>query len=786
MRILNRTGANKDNRIQGDGIDHRSRSYRWSPRLLAIALLMLTASPALASGGGAQDFWSWFAPQVETVSSPADLVSGGDARVEVWVPVWLSLRSLRIKVNGENVTGLFAPSSNWRVLDGVVDGLPLGESTIRVRARFRGWLGRWLPALRTRLELVNYPRSGPMFSGPQQQPFMCSTEANGLGVPDADCGVPTQVEFVYLSTETNGWKPFDPAAPPPADLARTTILDGSEVDFIVRWERGTINRFIYSIATLSPSSQDLGTPDLSGWNGRLIYHFQGGVGIGHYQGDPSGSRMLFRYGLENGYAVAYSTGTKTGEHYNLQVGGETAIMVKDRFVTRYGKPIYSVGVGGSGGAIQQYVYGQNHEGLIDAAIPQYSYPDMVTQTIHIGDCELLERYMDLDVLDALLHGGTTEWAVWSGRSRLIGLNASDTEANPFAPLQPYLVAPGATECTNAWRGLSPLTLNPHFGTAPGISLPDQLSTEWTHWGDLVNIYGTDASGFARSPWDNVGVQYGLAAVADGTISPDEFLYSNANVGSWTEAQDMVQEGCPFIESACFADIDVWSARNMRLSPDGGATPAPRREGNMEAMHAAYESGMVFVGDIEIPVIDWRHYLEEQLDMHNSHQSFASRQRMLDWDGDASNQVVWFTDARVTGPVSDQTPLAFQVMDEWMANIQARPWRSVAANKPDLAVDSCFANDGSLLAAGSGVWDGIRDGGPLGACAAQFPVFGTSRTVAGGPITGRVFKCHLQSVASAVGKGLYGLWAPDAGELARLEEIFPDGVCDYELGDAGRP
>jgi hypothetical protein len=44
-----------------------------------------------------------------------------------------------------------------------------------------------------------------------------------------------------------------------------------------------------------------------------------------------------------------------------------------------------VGIGGSGGAIQQYVYAQNHPGLIDAGIPQYSYPDMVTQTIHVGD-----------------------------------------------------------------------------------------------------------------------------------------------------------------------------------------------------------------------------------------------------------------------------------------------------------------------------------------------------------------------------------------------------------------
>ena len=755
-----------------------------APGLVAfVFVLCLSASPALGLGWGYGG--SALAPRIEVVSSPADQVSGGDARVEIRILPWFSLDTVRVEVNGEDVTELFSPAAScWGVLEGVIADLPLGPSQIAASVPRR--FGRWLPAMRTELEIVNHPRSGPMFSGPQQQPFLCSTEANDLGTPDADCGVPTRVEFLYLSTETDDWKPFDPTADPPADLARTTTLDGTEVDFIVRWEQGTINRFIYSIALLSPASQDPDAPDVSAWNRRLIYHFQGGVGIGHYQGDPSGSRMLYRYGLENGYAVAYSTGNKTGVHYNLQVGGETAIMVKDRFVTRYGRPDYTVGVGGSGGGIQQYVYGQNHPGLIDAAIPQYSYPDMVTQTIHIGDCELLERYMDLDVLDAAMQGEISEWTTWSGRTRLIGLNASDTETNPFVLLQPYLVSPGATECTNAWRGLAPLALNPNFGTAPGISPEDQLATEWTHPADLVNIYGTDADGFARNPWDNVGVQYGLAAVASGAITPEEFLHLNANVGTWMAPADMIQEGCPFVMSACFGDIDVWSARNMLLSPDGGVTPAPRRQGSPEAMQAAYESGMVFVGDFDIPAIDWRHYLEEQLDMHNSHQSFASRQRMLDRDGDAGNQVVWFTDARGTGSISDQTSLAFEVIDEWMANIRARPWRSVARNKPAGAVDRCFANDGTLLHEGPGVWDGILDDGPLGACAAAFPLYGTSRTVAGGPITDDVLKCHLQPVSSAVSRGLYGVWEPDTDDIARLEEIFPDGVCDYTLGDAGRP
>jgi hypothetical protein len=93
--------------------------------------------------------------------------------------------------------------------------------------------------------------------------------------------------------------------------------------------------------------------------------------------------------------VLYSTGTRTNVHYNLQLGGETALMVKERFIELYDDPIYTVAIGGSGGAIQQYVYAQNHPGLLDGGIPQYSYPDMVTQAIHIGDCELTEFFFDV-------------------------------------------------------------------------------------------------------------------------------------------------------------------------------------------------------------------------------------------------------------------------------------------------------------------------------------------------------------------------------------------------------
>jgi hypothetical protein len=531
------------------------------------------------------------------------------------------------------------------------------------------------------------------------------------------------------------------------------------------------------ITILSPPGDPSDPPDTSLWNRRAIYAFDGGVAIGHNQGTVGGSH-LYDPGLSKGYAIIHSSGTRTSTHYNLVLGAETAIMTKERFIEGYGVPLYTVGVGGSGGAIQQYVYAQRHPGvIIDAAIPQYSYPDMVTQTIHVADCELLEHYMDVT------DGANPKWSVWPNRTWIEGLNASATWPNPYRG-----GAPGSSECVNGWRGLTPLALNPHFGSAgAGSEFYDpavMAAVKWTHWDDLRNVYGVDADGYAKVPWDNVGVQYGLRALKDGNITPAEFLKLNATVGSWKNSKDMVQEGCPFIAALCSnpAQFDPWSRRNMRLSPDGGVTPAPRREGNMDAANAAYTSGIVFRGDIDIPVIDWRHYLEHRLDMHNSHQSFASRQRLLNYDGDASNQLIWFTDARPGTPQSDPTPQAFLVLDSWIKNIEANPDKSVGENKPADAKDSCFATNGSLIASGDDVWSGILDDEAAGACTQAFQIYSTSRIVAGGPIEGGVFKCALQPVASALAHGLYGAWTPSESEVARLNAIFPSGVCDYSKSD----
>lgn len=755
----------------------------------ALNLSVLSSSPEQVSGGSI----------LVTVQGDAAVVNTEIERLEFW------LNDRRIEPSR-----LVRRNDRFEIL---LDGLALGQNELELHHAEHGPLDS--------ISLTNHPITGPIFSGPHQYPFVCSVAAElgkqplvdtddntGFPVFDSnnsqiglskDCSIETYVEFFYRAAN-NTYKPLPVDRSRPSDMTTTTLTDGRVVDFIVRREIGTINRFIYSFATLANLNDADDSAATNLWNGRAMFHFLGGVAIGHSQGRMDNRSMVPEV-LGKGYAVLFSTGTRTSTHYNLQVGGETALMVKEHFVKRFGMPEYTIAIGGSGGGIQQYVYAQNHPGLLDGGVPQYSYPDMVTQTIHIGDCELLEHYMDVtDRTNPL-------WRTTGNRSWLVGLNSTDEYPDPLAAAKTmlgYSTAPGMTECIPAWRGLTPLVMNPLYGEARNQQLmqpPGVMnSVQWTHYDDLRNIYGVDPSGQPRTIFDNVGVQYGLQALKDGNITPNEFIRLNSQIGGWKHPRDMVQEGFPFLGTQ--ADVmldpskfDPWSRRNMLLSPDG-VTPAPRTEGNLQAINAAYDSGMVFDGELNIPVIDWRHYLEEVLDMHNSHQSFSGRQRIINKMGHADNQVIWFTDARPTDTSNaarprpadnfDQTWQALDVLHDWITNIRQNPDLSIAANKPAGAVDSCFSANGQLIASGQNVWDGILDDGPAGACAAQFPTYTTSRMVAGGPIEGSVFKCSLKPVSAAINDGTYSPWAPSAGQQAELEAIFPTGVCDYTQPDQGRP
>jgi len=239
------------------------------------------------------------------------------------------------------------------------------------------------------LTVTNHPKQGPIFSGPHQQPFVCTTARQGLGQPiidnqdsigipvaeededgdypqdgrgyptgeativgwSKDCGAVRRFDYLYRTTGGSFATLPNPGGTLPGDIAMTTTLDGATVPYIVRWERGTINRFIYSVASLATAAEsDPLQPDDSLWNGRLVFNLQGGVAIGRHQGTTGSGTMLPHELLSAGYAVLSGTGLRTNTHYNLQLMGETALMLKEHFVEDHGLPLYTVGVGGSGGA----------------------------------------------------------------------------------------------------------------------------------------------------------------------------------------------------------------------------------------------------------------------------------------------------------------------------------------------------------------------------------------------------------------------------------------------------
>ena len=66
-------------------------------------------------------------------------------------------------------------------------------------------------------------------------------------------------------------------------------------------------------------------------------------------------------------------------------------MVKEHFIETYGAPRYTIGFGGSGGAIQQHLIANNYPGILDGIVPSASFQDSLTLGT-VPDCRLLALY----------------------------------------------------------------------------------------------------------------------------------------------------------------------------------------------------------------------------------------------------------------------------------------------------------------------------------------------------------------------------------------------------------
>src|SRR2546426_968465 len=137
-------------------------------RIAVLAAIGLTLSTVGTFGAG-QASATGSELSIEVVSTRADLVSGGDALVKVNLPRHTDPRDVRIDVSGRDVTGAFHGQPDGSLL-GLVDGMSNGRNVISAHQRHGS---------DSRLVVTNHPIGGPLFAGPQVQPWVCGTVAAG-------------------------------------------------------------------------------------------------------------------------------------------------------------------------------------------------------------------------------------------------------------------------------------------------------------------------------------------------------------------------------------------------------------------------------------------------------------------------------------------------------------------------------------------------------------------------------------------------------------------------------
>ncbi len=666
-------------------------------------------------------------PVIATLSTDADRVSGGDVLVRITVPAAVPLDQVRVDLNSTDVTGLFRPDGASHALVGLVTGLRDGRNTLRAVA---GQVAR--------LHITNFPASGPIFSGPRQVPWICETATAGLGAPPTSgpCVAPTRYDWFYR-TLAGTFQPLPSSSPPfPADLAQTTTIDGNTVNYIVRVESGTINESIYRIAILddptapisNPWSPGGTTPGL-GWNGKLTYPFGGGCGPGFRSGSNAVTSALQHTALSLGFAVAFGTRNTLGTGCDDVISAETVMMVKERFIEQYGVPKFTIGSGGSGGAIQQHLIAHNYPGLLDALTPGISYPDIASVVVDVLDCGILSNYFT----------NIANPASWPAERR--------------AQVEGYAVATTGnldrTNC-NGWAGFASTWQNPTNGFSAVVPLEaryDPVSNptgaRGTFWDGQVNAFGRDPhTGFARSAYDNVGIQYGLKALNAGHITKEEFLDLNEKIGG----------------------LDI----------DGNIVPE-RSEGDPRGIRNAYSTGRVVTSgeNLTLPIIDTRGYTDLIADIHTRERTFAFLARLQKANGATANQVSWTTPSGGVPAIPNLALLALLGHNEWLENILADTSNDpypvkVIKNKPASLKDAC--------------WDaaGVKHEEPAtldpsAVCNQLFPVHENVRVAAGGPLAGDILRCKRKGFDY---RDYQVTFTP--AERARLRKIFPTGVCNWSV------
>ncbi len=730
-----------------------------------------------------------------TLSNRADLISGGDALVEVRLPRSVPIGKVKLTLNGTDVSTSFVAGPTAATLRGVLKGLWVGENHLVASSTEREHDQR-----SASLTITNHPRGGPVLLGAQTTPWICATpfpvaavgnspgsNASGLSTTavDAQCNIATEYKLFYRTT-TAGCSsalpdPSPPATPPtnncfkpyapgmtPSDLAMTTTTAGLAVPYIVRVERGTLNRGIYDIAVLfDPTKPWSALAPQAQWNGKVVYSF------GASTGQP---RLQFRTeqnwadnsALSRGFMVVDNSLTDSLYNSNRVLVAETVMMMKEHIVDGYGEIKYTMGNGCSGGSIQQNTVASIFPGLLDGIQPSCDYPDSITTGTEVIDCVLLVNFYAGPEWTALMSGltqaqinakktainghldqiGCHSWNNAFGFNNKPGNYARTVVANNTTGALVTLVESRNNCLLPAALVYDPIT-NP-TGTRCGD--PDLATAVWGST-DNANAPGSRR---ARQTGDNVGVQYALKALLSGAITAEEFATLNEKIGG-TDA-------------------------------DSNRIPA-RSVADVEALNIAYRAGIVSSGHNlgKLPIIDSRGYDEQGI--HYIWRSFSERARIDNANaGNHANQVIWRYGTGLlpatTAQVTAVTLASFLTMDSWLSNLVAsapkltlnsvRTHAEVVAAKPSTAFDLCYlSGDATFSTPVTNM--AMCDADP------RLQKHASPRQVAGGPLAEDILKCQLKPLNTAD----YLPATFTAQQLVRLYNTFPDGVCEWSKQGIGQ-
>jgi hypothetical protein len=707
---------------------------------LAVALATTLAVQARADDDGAQRI------AIRTLSTHADRVSGGNVLVEISLPRHSG--NVIVSLNGHVVTGAFHQTAPGTLV-GLVTGLARGQNRLTAEAKGAGT---------TSLRLTNYPITGPIVSGPHLEPFICQTatfklpDGSTLGPAlDTDCSAATKVTYMYLPKGGTTFKPLPSTTTLPADIATTTTVSGVKMPYVVRIETSTINRGIDQIAVLhDPTSEAPPTwfAAPKGWNRKLIavqgfgcpggWYIQGGA-----EGNlpaPIRAEVLDTTRLGEGYAIFANTLQHPSNNCNALLGGETMMMSKEHFIEEFGVPRATLSVGCSGGSYTSLQYGDTFPGLIDGVLIACTFPDALAIALSGSDGHLLTHYFTATNPGAFTKAQQVE--VSGYKATTVGADitkawydaANQAQRTDPVPNRPDVAGYGSA----VWNPVVPLSLRYDPVKNPTGARP-------TVYDVARNVYGVDPkTGFALRPFDNVGVQYGLAALNSKdittAITAEQFLDLNARIGGYDQDANYV---------------------------------GPRSVGDLGAIERMQQAGVSLGGGgglANIPVFDISGIYNDDSGYHYQWYHFAARARMREANGNTDNHVMWRGN-----PVPFET--AWSTFAGWVEAVKAdtsdAPERvKVARHKP--TTDGCWSSP-TVFIPEAQTFSRLPDS----ACNTLFPTFAFPRYVAGGPLKANAFKCHLKPIDPAD----YAVtFTPE--EMARLRATFPNGVCDYSRRGVG--